>query len=76
MDVLQEITSFVSVGWLYAWRWIAAVTLGAVEGLNIGLLLTGGVPFFFGIINVVGGVVIISLFSIVYYLERKAGVGK
>ena len=72
MDVL----SFVSVGWLYAWRWIAAITLGAVEGLIIGLLLSGGVPFFFGIINVGGGVIIIGLFSIVYYLERKAGVGK
>ena len=62
-----------SVGWLYAWRWVAAILLGAFAGVNIGLLFAGGVPFIPGVLNVVFSAILIVVFSVLYYLERQAG---
>lgn len=65
---------YFSVGWLYAWRWLAAMILGAFEGWSIGTLFSGLVPFIPSIVNIIFGATLIVAFSVLYYLERKAGV--
>lgn len=62
-----------SVDWLYAWRWVAAIALGFFVGANTGLLFAAAIPFVYGVGNLLTGIVLMAVFSILYYLERKAG---
>lgn len=64
---------YITVGWLYAWRWLAAMLLGGFLGWSLGALFSGMISFVPGVINIIIGVLLACVFSILYYLERRAG---